>query len=163
MSSRTGGNTADQVPGLGLPRPSRRTGVHQRPERLRLPVRWATGTAVLKPFADVQIFLPTTSGHHLVFPGQATLLRHGYWKDHWDMNSLVSFAPPNYFENLANGDTSWAFDATDLVRQRPSTAPAKARRTNTPPDPPGEASCTAAHRGLRTEGAVEGYLHPRYC
>ena len=37
------------------------------------------------------------------------------WKDYWDMNSLVGFAPPNYFENLANGDTSWVFDATGLV------------------------------------------------
>lgn len=37
------------------------------------------------------------------------------WKDYWDMNSLVSFAPPNHFENLANADTSWVFDATSLV------------------------------------------------
>ena len=37
------------------------------------------------------------------------------WKDYWDMNSLVSFAPPNHFENLANADTSWVFDATGLV------------------------------------------------
>jgi hypothetical protein len=28
------------------------------------------------------------------------------------MNSLVSFAPPNHFEALANGDVSWVFDAT---------------------------------------------------
>jgi limonene-1,2-epoxide hydrolase len=37
------------------------------------------------------------------------------WKDYWDMNSLVAFAPPNHFENLANADTSWVFDATSLV------------------------------------------------
>lgn len=37
------------------------------------------------------------------------------WKDYWDMNSLVAFAPPNHFENLANADTSWVFDATNLV------------------------------------------------
>jgi len=37
------------------------------------------------------------------------------WKDYWDMNSLVSFAPPNHFEALATGDTSWVFDATDLL------------------------------------------------
>jgi limonene-1,2-epoxide hydrolase len=37
------------------------------------------------------------------------------WKDYWDMNSLVSFAPPNHFEALANSDTSWVFDATGLV------------------------------------------------
>jgi limonene-1,2-epoxide hydrolase len=37
------------------------------------------------------------------------------WKDYWDMNSLVSFAPPNHFENLANADVSWVFDASGLV------------------------------------------------
>ena len=37
------------------------------------------------------------------------------WKDYWDMNSLVAFAPPNHFENLATADTSWVFDATALV------------------------------------------------
>jgi limonene-1,2-epoxide hydrolase len=37
------------------------------------------------------------------------------WKDYWDMNSLVSFAPPNHFENLATADTSWIFDATGLI------------------------------------------------
>jgi limonene-1,2-epoxide hydrolase len=37
------------------------------------------------------------------------------WKDYWDMNSLVAFAPPNHFEALANGDVSWVFDATGLV------------------------------------------------
>jgi len=37
------------------------------------------------------------------------------WKDYWDMNSLVSFAPPNHFGNLANADVSWVFDASGLV------------------------------------------------
>jgi limonene-1,2-epoxide hydrolase len=37
------------------------------------------------------------------------------WKDYWDMNSLVSFAPPNHFENLANTDPNWVFDATGMV------------------------------------------------
>jgi limonene-1,2-epoxide hydrolase len=37
------------------------------------------------------------------------------WKDYWDMNSLVAFAPPNHFEALASADTSWVFDATGLV------------------------------------------------
>jgi limonene-1,2-epoxide hydrolase len=37
------------------------------------------------------------------------------WKDYWDMNSLVGFAPPNHFENLANADMSWVFDASGLV------------------------------------------------
>jgi hypothetical protein len=35
--------------------------------------------------------------------------------DYWDFNSLVAFAPPNHFENLADADTSWVFDATALV------------------------------------------------
>ena len=37
------------------------------------------------------------------------------WKDYWDMNSLVSIAPPHHFENLANADISWVFDATGLI------------------------------------------------
>jgi limonene-1,2-epoxide hydrolase len=47
---------------------------------------------------------------HKVVEGKVTV-----WKDYWDMNSLVSFAPPNHFENLANADTSWIFDASALV------------------------------------------------
>jgi hypothetical protein len=47
---------------------------------------------------------------HQVVDGKVTV-----WKDYWDMNSLVSFAPPNYFEGLATGDTSWIFDATGLI------------------------------------------------
>jgi limonene-1,2-epoxide hydrolase len=47
---------------------------------------------------------------HKVEGGKVTV-----WKDYWDMNSLVAFAPPNHFENLANADTSWIFDATGLV------------------------------------------------
>jgi hypothetical protein len=31
------------------------------------------------------------------------------------MQTLVNFAPPSHFENLATGDTSWIFDATALV------------------------------------------------
>ena len=47
---------------------------------------------------------------HKVVDGKVTV-----WKDYWDMNSLVAFAPPNHFENLANADTSWVFDASALV------------------------------------------------
>ncbi|OBK20908.1 nuclear transport factor 2 family protein [Mycobacterium asiaticum] len=47
---------------------------------------------------------------HKVLDGKITV-----WKDYWDFNSLVAFAPPNHFENLAGGDTSWIFDATALV------------------------------------------------
>jgi hypothetical protein len=31
------------------------------------------------------------------------------------MAGLTSFAPPNQFEGLASGDTSWVFDATGLI------------------------------------------------
>ena len=37
------------------------------------------------------------------------------WKDYYDLNTLFGFAPPNHFEALASGDTSWIFDATGLV------------------------------------------------
>ncbi len=47
---------------------------------------------------------------HRVVDGKVTV-----WKDYWDMNSLISFAPPSHFEALANGDTSWVFDATALL------------------------------------------------
>ena len=47
---------------------------------------------------------------HKVVDGKITV-----WKDYWDMNSLVSFAPPNHFEGLASGDISWVFDATGMV------------------------------------------------
>jgi limonene-1,2-epoxide hydrolase len=47
---------------------------------------------------------------HKVVDGKVVL-----WKDYWDMNSLVAFAPPQHFENLASADASWIFDATGLV------------------------------------------------
>lgn len=48
---------------------------------------------------------------HKVAGGKITV-----WKDYWDMNSLISFAPPSHFEGLENsGDTSWIFDASGLV------------------------------------------------
>jgi limonene-1,2-epoxide hydrolase len=47
---------------------------------------------------------------HKVADGKITV-----WKDYWDMNSLVAFAPPSHFENLAGGDTSWILDATSLL------------------------------------------------
>ncbi len=47
---------------------------------------------------------------HKVVDGKITL-----WKDYWDMTTLVGFAPPNHFESLATGDTSWVFDATAMV------------------------------------------------
>ncbi len=61
---------------------------------------WSSGeTAVLK-FVSV----------HRVEDGKVTL-----WKDYWDMNSLVNQAPADWLETLAKADTSWVFDATDLL------------------------------------------------
>ncbi|MHA7653550.1 nuclear transport factor 2 family protein [Mycobacterium sp. ML4] len=47
---------------------------------------------------------------HKVVDGKITV-----WKDYWDMNSLLAFAPPQHFENLAKGDVSWVFDASAVV------------------------------------------------
>jgi limonene-1,2-epoxide hydrolase len=47
---------------------------------------------------------------HKVVDGKITV-----WKDYYDLNTLFGFAPPNHFENLAGGDTSWIFDATGLI------------------------------------------------
>ncbi|HTQ22139.1 nuclear transport factor 2 family protein [Mycobacterium sp.] len=47
---------------------------------------------------------------HKVVDGKITV-----WKDYSDFNTLYGIAPPNYFDNLATGDTSWIFDATTLV------------------------------------------------
>jgi limonene-1,2-epoxide hydrolase len=51
---------------------------------------------------------------HKVVPqnGEAKI---ALWKDYYDLTTLTSFAPPNHFEGLATGDTSWIFDATGLV------------------------------------------------
>ncbi len=61
---------------------------------------WLTGETALLHFVTV----------HKVDGGKITL-----WKDYSDFNTLFSIAPPNYFENLANGDVSWVFDASKLV------------------------------------------------
>jgi limonene-1,2-epoxide hydrolase len=47
---------------------------------------------------------------HKVVDGKITV-----WKDYWDMNTLVGFAPIHHFENLSNADASWVFDATGMV------------------------------------------------
>jgi limonene-1,2-epoxide hydrolase len=47
---------------------------------------------------------------HKVVDGKITLC-----KNYWDMATLMSFAPPNYFDGLGTGDTSWVFDATGLI------------------------------------------------
>lgn len=47
---------------------------------------------------------------HKVVDGKVTVC-----KNYWDMATLMSFAPANYFEGFGIGDTSWVFDATGLV------------------------------------------------
>jgi limonene-1,2-epoxide hydrolase len=47
---------------------------------------------------------------HRVVDGKITV-----WKDYWDMAGFMAFAPASYFEGFGAGDTSWVFDATDLV------------------------------------------------
>jgi hypothetical protein len=47
---------------------------------------------------------------HKVVGGKITV-----WKDYYDLTTLTSFAPPNHFGNLVAFDTSWIYDATDLV------------------------------------------------
>lgn len=61
---------------------------------------WPTGETVRLPFVSV----------HRVEGDKITL-----WKDYSDFTTLMSAAPPSYLEGLASVDTSWVFDATDLV------------------------------------------------
>ncbi len=61
---------------------------------------WPTGEVAQLPFVTV----------HRVENGKVTL-----WKDYWDINTLVGSAPATWMEDLATADTSWLFDATELV------------------------------------------------
>jgi ketosteroid isomerase-like protein len=64
--------------------------------------RWtfASGEALDLPFVSV----------HRVRDGRVTL-----WKDYWDYNALTTAAPSAWLESLATADTSWLFDASELV------------------------------------------------
>jgi len=61
---------------------------------------WPSGETVRLPFVSV----------HRVEDGKITL-----WKDYSDFNTLLSAAPPSYVEGLGAVDTSWVFDASELV------------------------------------------------
>ena len=61
---------------------------------------WSTGETVVLRFVSV----------HRVENGKITL-----WKDYSDFNTLLSAAPPSYVEGLGSVDTSWVFDASELV------------------------------------------------
>ena len=59
-----------------------------------------TGEVLHLPFATV----------HKVRDGRVSL-----WRDYWDYNALTSAAPQEWQDGLLTADTSWLFDATDLV------------------------------------------------
>ena len=61
---------------------------------------WSSGETVRLPFVSV----------HRVENDKITL-----WKDYSDFNTLLSAAPPSYVEGLGAVDTSWVFDASELV------------------------------------------------
>ena len=61
---------------------------------------WPTGETARLAFVTV----------HRVEDGKITL-----WKDYSDFNTLLSAAPPSFTEGLASADTSWVFDASELV------------------------------------------------
>jgi limonene-1,2-epoxide hydrolase len=61
---------------------------------------WPSGETVRLAFVSV----------HRVEDGKITL-----WKDYSDFNTLLSAAPPSYVEGLGSVDTSWVFDASELV------------------------------------------------
>lgn len=61
---------------------------------------FASGEVLDLPFVSV----------HRVQDGRVTL-----WKDYWDYNALTSAAPSSWLESLATADTSWLFDASELV------------------------------------------------
>jgi limonene-1,2-epoxide hydrolase len=61
---------------------------------------WPTGETVRLAFVSV----------HRVEDGKITL-----WKDYSDFNTLLTQAPQSFTEGFASADTSWVFDASDLV------------------------------------------------
>jgi limonene-1,2-epoxide hydrolase len=61
---------------------------------------FATGEVVQLPFVSV----------HRVRGGRVAL-----WKDYWDFGTVQNAAPPDWMEALMLADTSWMFDASELV------------------------------------------------
>lgn len=61
---------------------------------------FASGETALLPFVTV----------HRVVGGKIAL-----WKDYWNFGTLVDSAPKDWLAGLATADTSWVFDATDLL------------------------------------------------
>jgi len=61
---------------------------------------WPAGETVTLPFVSVQRVV----GEHILL-----------WKDYWDYQTLMSGAPADWQERLANADLSWIFDATGIA------------------------------------------------
>ena len=61
---------------------------------------WHSGETALLRFVSV----------HRVESDKITL-----WKDYSDFNTLLSHAPQSFTDAFASVDTTWVFDATDLV------------------------------------------------
>ena len=62
---------------------------------------WVSGETALLPFVTV----------HRVAGGKITV-----WKDYWNFGTLVDSAPTDWLAGLADADTSWVFDATDVLQ-----------------------------------------------
>lgn len=62
---------------------------------------WETGETVALPFVSVQ----HVRGDRIVL-----------WKDYWDLQTLMSAAPPAWHQRLDGADLSWVVDVTDRVR-----------------------------------------------
>jgi len=61
---------------------------------------FTSGEVVELPFVSV----------HRVRDGKVAL-----WKDYWDFGTVQNAAPADWMERLMTADTSWMFDATDVV------------------------------------------------
>ena len=72
---------------------------------------FATGEVLDLPFVTV----------HRVRDGRVSL-----WKDYWDYSALTSAAPAAWLDSLAGADTSWLFDATQLVPSPHGVSPSSA-------------------------------------
>ena len=64
---------------------------------------WVSGETALLPFVTV----------HRVGGGKITV-----WKDYWNFGTLVDSAHKDWLAGLADADTSWVFDATDVLQGR---------------------------------------------
>jgi hypothetical protein len=65
---------------------------------------WRTGETAQLPFVSVhRVSLEDGVG------------KVNVWKDYWDFGAIVNSASASWMESLAASDTSWVFDATELI------------------------------------------------